>query len=138
MQSRTAEQIPKAEKGDCFRAHVCFRRIPSGERDPDMIQSFVIEPMAYQIIGEDERSLSAAARNALHSAVPSGSVLKATCSRAAAEEIRDWFNRVATGHLYIEGIHWKSEVCRKAEKVIRTTLLLSAGTRKAYVSELRQ
>ncbi len=101
--------------------------------------SFGIDPLSYQIIGDEERSLTAAARNALHAALPAGAVLKVTCSRIVAEEIRDWFARVASGQVYVQGIHWKSEICRKAERIINTALLVSANLRRAgtrYSSEI--
>ncbi len=107
---------------------------------PAMKLSFGIDPLAYQIIGDEERSLTAAARKALHTAAPAGAVLKVTCSRVVAEEIRDWFGRVATGQVYVAGLHWKCEICRKAERVLNTTLLVAAGLRRAptkYVSEIR-
>jgi hypothetical protein len=101
--------------------------------------SLTIDQAAYQVICEDERSLSAAARKALDLAEASGSARKIASSRIVAEEIRDWFTQVATGRLYVEGQEWKSAVCRKAEEAIRARLVPRVGIRqvkRGYMAEL--
>ncbi len=86
--------------------------------------TFELDSDVYWTMRQNATSLSQVATVAIASAtrVPRSTRRRITCSRPAAEEIRDWLKDHARAYLDMEGHQYKAPACQRAAEAIDASL----------------